>query len=439
MRKVLTGLLILFYGYSVSLFAQEAVPLTLHDALNSALANNKEIAIASFDEESAKAGFRQTNAVFLPQINLSYSAFGTNNPLNAFGFQLQQESIEQSDFNPALLNNPDATYNFMTMAEWKQPLLNMDMIYARKAANRQSDIYEFKTARAKEYLTFEVQKAYAQLQLAHQAEKVLEEALQTVNSIYKSTSDRFEKGFLQKSDVLNVQVQVTSVERQLAEAKSNVQNASDYLSLLMGRPTGSVYTVDAIDSTASVQTIPTQLPANRADFQAMQSAVAAQEMMMTSGKMSYVPKLNGFAEYLLNDNEAFGFSAGSYFFGAQLSWNIFDGTAALNKVKQQRIERDKLAEQLQYQKDQGQVELNKTIRQLQDARLSVRQQETAVEQASEALRILQNRYAQGMVTTNDLLQSQNILSQQKLNKAQAVFQFNTTSAYLQFLTSTTEK
>jgi outer membrane protein TolC len=73
---------------------------------------------------------------------------------------------------------------------------------------------------------------------------------------------------------------------------------------------------------------------------------------------------------------------------------------------------------------------------LQDARFSLLQYETAVSQATEALRILQNRYEQGLVGTNDILQSQTQLAQQKLYQAQAMFTFNTTQAYLQFLTTT---
>jgi outer membrane protein TolC len=439
MKKVLLGLLISTFSFSASLFAQEAVPLTLQDALDATLSNNKEITMAALDEESAAARFKQTNAVFLPQINLSYAAMSTNNPLNAFGFKLQQQSISQSDFNPELLNNPSATQNFMTKAEWKQPLLNMDMLQMRKAANQQIDVYTFKTKRTKEYLAFETQKAYAQLQLAHQAKSVLKEALETVKAIYTSTNNRFEKGLLQKSDVLNVQVQVTTMESNLSAAESNVQNASDYLSLLMGKPPGVVYTVDAIQKVNPIGNVEVQVPASRADFQAMQAAIAAQDMMVSSGKMSYLPKLNAFGEYLLNDSDALGFGSDSYLVGAQLSWTIFNGTATQNKIAQHRIERNKMSEQLNYQKEQSQLELNKTLRQAQDAHFSLQQHEIAVNQATEALRILQNRYEQGLVATNDILQSQTLLSQQKLNQAQAIFQFNTTQAYLEFLTSTTEK
>lgn len=435
MKKVLAAILI-FYFSIVSLWAQEVMPLSLQDALDATLINNKEIVLAKLEEEGATARFRQTNAVFLPQIRVSYTAMGSNNPLHAFGFQLQQQSITPADFNPELLNNPSNTQNFMTKAEWQQPILNMDMLYMRRAAHEQTAIYALKTKRTREYLTFEVQKAYAQLQLAQQAQLVLEDALKTVNSIFTSTRNRFEKGFLQKSDVLNVQVQVNAMERQFAEAKSNVQNASDYLSVLMDKPTGVVYTVNLIENIAVVDSIDAVIPENRADFRAMQSAVAAHDMMISSGKMAYLPKLNAFAEYLFNDAEALGFGSNSYLVGAQLSWTLFNGTATRNKIEEYRIERSKTAEQLQYQKNQSQVELNKTLRQLKDARFSLQQYETAVSQATEALRILQNRYEQGLVATNDILQSQTQLAQQKLYQAQARFTFNTTHAYLQFLTTT---
>jgi len=439
MNKILAGLVILSCSVTFPLNAQQSLPLSLEEALNSALKNNSEIIQASLDEERADAMFKQTNAVFLPQVKVSYTAMGTNNPLNAFGFKLQQQSIGASDFNPEVLNNPSATQNFFTKAEWQQPILNMDMLHMRRAANEQRAVYTFKSKRTREFLAFEVRKAYAQLQLAQQAKKVLEEGKETINAIYIATDNRFEKGLLQKSDVLNVQVQVSATESQLAQAGSNVRNASDYLSSLMGVNAGPVYTVDAIGDVLPAENADALLPENRADFQALQAAITAQDQVIRSGKMAYMPKLNGFAEYLINDNDAFGFGSDSYLVGAQLSWTLFNGTATRNTNHQQLIERDKMAQQLIHQKEQAQLELNKTLRQEQDARLSLQQYDAAVEQAAEALRILQNRYQQGLTSTNDVLQSQTLLSQQKLNRAQAVFTINTARAYVEFLTSTSEQ
>jgi outer membrane protein TolC len=327
----------------------------------------------------------------------------------------------------------------MTKAEWRQPILNMDMLQARQAAHEQFNAASFQSQRTRQYLSLEVENSYAQLQLAHQAKRVMEESLTTVNAVYQATNNRFEKGYLQKSDVLQVQVQVAATESRLAESRSNIKNVSDHLSLLMGAPINVIYAVDSIRQGEKQNVEEGGVPQNRADFLAMQSAVNAYDRMMQSGKMAYVPRLNAFAEYLINDADALGFGSDSYLVGAQLSWTIFNGMATRNRVEQQRIERNKAAEQLVYKKEQALVELNKTHRQREDAKFDIAQQNMAVEQAAEAFRIMHNRYQQGLVSTSDLLQAQTLLSQQKLNLAQAVFRFNTTNAYIKFLTTTSDK
>ena len=87
-------------------------------------------------------------------------------------------------------------------------------------------------------------------------------------------------------------------------------------------------------------------------------------------------------------------------------------------------------------KEQAQLELSKALRDLADARFAMQQQSTAADQAAEALRILQNRYEQGLVNTIDLLSAQTQLAQRQLALAQAKFTQNLTLAYISLLTAT---
>ena len=426
--------------YVTSISAQSSIKkLSLNEAITTALNNNKSIQIAKLDENIAASNYKQTEAIYLPQIGVSYTAMSTNNPLNAFGFKLQQKSITQNDFNPDLLNHPSGTPDFTTKIEVQQPLINMDMFYQQKAAAKQTEIYQYKTQRTKEYLSFEVQKAYLQLRLAYDAEKVLEEALQTTKSVYAFTENHFQQGLIQKSDLLNVQVQVTTVESNLSKAKSNIGNASDYLSLLMGQKSGFIYTVSDTESTAAAFTDTTGIAATRADFMAMQKAIEASDLMIRSNKMSYLPKLNAFGSYQLNDSRMLGFGANAYLAGVQLSWEIFKGNRTKNTIATETLERNKLNEQLAQQKDQSQLELSKALRDLTDAQFEIKQQKDAVVQAAEALRILQNRYQQGLVNTTDVLMANTQLSQQKFALAQAIFTANVTKAYIQFLHTSSTK
>ena len=415
--------------------AQEKLKrLGLQDAISAAVSNNQSVKLATADETIAKIKYRQGNAIFLPQASFSYTALSTNNPLNAFGFKLQQKLISAADFNPALLNNPASTSDFTTKLEIQQPLVNMDMLYQRKAAAKQADMYQLISQRTKEALGFETEKAYLQLQLIYEIQKVLKDAYATSRAFQKNAKDYFDQGLIQKSDLLNAQLQVTNLETQMNTITLNIADASDMLSILMNTSTGVIYQVDSIGKN-KITVDSLQVTDNRPDFAAMKKAMDSYDLMIKSSKMSYWPRLNAFGSYQFNDNSMLGFNANAYLAGIQLSWNIFNGNRTKTTISLQNAEKDKIRKQLELQKSEAELQVNHAKRQLSEALFAMKQHELAVEQASEALRVLQNRYTQGLVKTSDVLLAQTQLYQQKLNAVQSVFNYNTAVANLQFLTT----
>ena len=409
--------------------------LSLQEAITAAVSNNDAIKLSALDIQVARAKFHQTDAMLLPQANFSYTAVKTNDPLNSFGFKLQQGSIKNADFNPDVLNNPSATTDFSAKLELQQPLLNVDMLYQRKAAAKQVEMYQLIGQRTKEQVYYETEKAYLQLQMAYEENKVLHEALATSQAVYKTSKDYYDQGLIQKSDLLNAEVHVMNIETLVKSSQSGIQDASDMLSILMGRPTTAVYTIDPIAITNDVIADSAGLSNERSDFKALQKGMESYDMMIRSSKMSYLPRLNAFASYQLNDKNMFGFNANAYFAGIRLSWNIFNGNRTRNTISQQQLEKEKLAKKLDQQKSETQLQINYARRQLSDATFFMKQQRLAVEQASEALRVLQNRYTQGLVKTTDVLMAQTQLSQQKIGYVHAVFNYNLAAASLQFLTT----
>lgn len=414
-----------------------AVQLDLDQVLTATLAGNRELQAARLDEQVSLARYRETDALFLPRLDLSYTAFNSNNPLSAFGFKLQQQSITQQDFNPDLLNNPSGTADFTTKIELQQPLLSPDLLYQRKGAARQLESWQYRTLRTKEYLAYQAQLAYLRLQLAYEAVTLLESSLATVRALYTFTDNRYQKGLLQRSDVLNVQVQLAGVGTSLAKAKSNIANASDQLGLLMGKPGGIVYAPTSRLQPENGQLIAASgaVAAGRADLAALQKAIDAYDLMIRSAAMSHLPRLNAFASYQLNDNSMPGFGSNAYLVGAQLSWNLFNGNRNKNTIAGLRAEREKLQQQLSRQQEQSNVELQATNRAIADAQLEILQQKKAEEQASESLRVLQNRYRQGLVNTTDMLMATTQLSKQEFDLVQALFNLRAAEAYRQFLTT----
>lgn len=414
---------------------RKTIFLPLKEAVETVTTNNSAVQSAGIDKAIAYEKYKQTNAGFLPRVNFSYAGLVTDNPLNVFGSKLQQKTVAATDFDPSLLNHPGGVSDFTTKIEVLQPLVNMDAVYIKKSALVQVEGVQLKAQRTKEYLIFETQKAYHQLQVAHLAVAVLEEALATAKSIHDFTNNRVRQGLIQKSDLLNVEVQVLEIETNLNEAKANVLNASDYLSVLMDRPLGVLYTTEEMKQEASMEGTEADLPRNRADFLAIEKAMEATGLLLKSSRMQYLPRLNGFGSYQLNDKRLAGFNAGSYLAGIQLTWNIFDGNNTKRQIAGWKLEQDKLGIQLHSLQQENQQLLDKGYRDLANALFKINQQNLAIAQADEALRILRNRYEEGLVNTNDVLAAQTQLSRQKLMRAEAILNFNISQAYIRFLTT----
>ena len=185
MSKIKTILLTGIIFISTLGFSQDTLSISKKEIRQKASDKNLKIKIANKEFQSAQADYRQSNAVFLPNITLSHTGIVTTNPLMAFGSKLNQGILTAADFNPNLLNNPDKVQNFATKIEVLQPLLNVDGLYGRQAAKSKMEAYQLQTERTKEYLQLEVDKAFMQLQLSYKAVAVLEKANKTGNANLK--------------------------------------------------------------------------------------------------------------------------------------------------------------------------------------------------------------------------------------------------------------
>lgn len=432
-RITLIGMLLVVF-FNLDLQAQEKVAITKAEVLNKVSEHNTSIKISEEDFNQAKADYRQTNAIFLPNITASHTAIATTNPLMAFGSKLNQEILTQNDFSPALLNDPSQIENYATKFEIQQPLINVDGMFKRKAAKSKMEAMALKTERTQEYLAFEVEKAYMQLQLAYKAVDVLEKALEAANANKTLADNSLKQGYLQRADVLNVEVRVTEVQNQLQAAKSNVQNASNYLSFLMNDESYVVYTPTDSLTVSTFTMTDRSISENRSDIKAMQLASNAYEAMNKADKMAFLPRLNAFGSYELYDDQIFQADANGYLFGAQLSWDIFQGSKRFGKAQKSKSEFEKSKLEYKQYVSQSNLELNKAKRAFVDAENKLKLTTLALEQSEESLRIRTNRFKEGLEKTSDLLIAETQYSQKQLEYYQTIFEYNYAQAYLQFLT-----
>lgn len=413
------------------------IPLSLDSALARVRNNNLQLRLAQVDVAMARNITQQAKAVWMPQLQFSYSAYQTNNPLNAFGFKLQQAQVKASDFNPDLLNHPGNVALFQTQLQWLQPLINADKWMYRKILAGQSEMATLQTQRMGEALEAQVTEVFLQLQFLVATKKVAQQALATMEAFHAQAQHKFEQGLLPSSDLLMVGVQVKSTETQVYECERQIADVSDALGQMMHAPMGVVYAPLPLSLVAPIS-LDKDLPLERADLLWLKKAATTQELAIASTRNAWLPRLNGVAQYQRNDAKALGFGAGNYFAGLQLSWDILNGHQTKTKLASQQLEKQKLDQQYLLQVEQSALALQQVARKMQSAQFQQKQQVQAVQQAQEALRIVENRFGQGLSSTQLVLQAQVQLAQQKLGMEQAKWMEQTAFAHYQFLTRQTK-
>lgn len=418
-----------------SLSAQQYV--SLEEVLTKSQKNNLALKEKEINARVAKIDAQKMDGIFLPKINFAYTATRTNDPLNVFGTKLKQEIVQQSDFSPMLLNNPLAIENFNAMVKVEQPLFNLDGVFMRSANRAKANATRYEYERNKDYLTLQVKQIYAQLQILYEADEVLKKSKETVEANVQLVENMAEQGYAKLSDVLLVKVRMNEVENRALDNKLNIQNLSDQLYYLMGEETG-----DTLKPSEKIQGIEvdenslskTQFAMYRADLLAYQEGIEARRKMLQGYKSKFVPRINAFGQFEVNDSKFLEADAKNYMVGVQLSWSLFNGNKNRKDIQKSRAELRGTEVAYEDYLAKSRTEFSKAKRNIENAIAKISLAEKAVEQSKESYRIRTDRFKEGLEKTSDLLIDEAKLEAKELEYLQAVFQLKTAMYYLEFLT-----
>ncbi len=408
--------------------AQESLSMemTLSETIELALKNNWGVRRSVENLDIASGELKQSADVFLPKVQLSQSFVSTNDPLTAFGFKLKQSAITLQDFIPESLNNPSSINNFSTSIEVQQPLINIDGIKQRKAANYAFNASLENLEWSQSLSVLQAKNLYFRLQLTNKQREVLEYSLETTQLNYKVTSDLESQGLVNRADLLKAKLRVTEIESQLLAAEFEYIRASGDLAHFLDLPSHSQ--IDPIDS-IRIMDVPNdllavnQIPEARSDLKALSFQLLASDQLMKSSKTAYLPSLNLFGRYEWNDAELFGFGASNYLVGGKLQWDLFRGGNRMGQIRKATAQRN-LAE-LAYQEklSAGQRQLTQVQNEIRLAHKQLEVSELAVAQAEESYKIRNDRYQEGLEKTIDLLEAESTWMEKKLNKLKSLNQY----------------
>jgi len=426
-KKLIIVIVLLGLGRVISTSAAEkdsANVYTLQEVLQLAEKNNTEILKNLADINIAKADKQQALGAFLPSVELSSTYSSTNDPLYAFGFKLQQESVTAADFNPTILNNPETSNHFVTQLKVEQPLVNLDAWMEKSAAKFAYKANVLKAEYTMDHIIFIVKQTYYGLQLAQEKLQVISKAYKAATSYLSMAEDNLKQGYLKETDVLSVKVRLLELQAQQLEAQNQIHSVSEMLNFLIGNPINQPISVtDHIEKVDFNNTGLTSV-ASRPDVLAMQNGLEAQRLMQKSALMKFVPRVNGFGMYNMYDKDIAQFDANSWLVGINLQWKLFNGGQNLGKYNKARAQFHKSETAYTEYLDKGNMEIMQAQRNINVSESQLLSYQLAAEQSGESLRIRTNRFKEGLERTSDLLSAEAKFAESELKYLNAIYQYN---------------
>jgi outer membrane protein TolC len=410
--------------------------LSLAEAVEIARTQNFDIRAASSEHDAAAADFRKSSSVFLPQLSVSETFVSTNDPLNVFGLKLKQESVTAADFNPPDLNHPPAFQNFTTKFEAAQPIFNLDGFFGRHAAGKAADAAEMKLHRTQYGIELQAKSAYFGFILARQSLDVITQSLAAGTSYREQARNIYEKGLIQRSDLLMAEVRVSELETKKVETENTIADAESALRQVLGfpdsiriEPADTLTMVHFNNPGVNIDAVNRE----RSDMLAMQDGIDAFSGMKHMQMAKFFPSLNAFASYELNNPTLSGTSGRNWMVGAMLKWNILSGFDQLGEMQKAEAQRSSLETQYEKMKMINANEISSAVRSIDHTSKLVSLADATAEQAAEQLRIMADRYSSGLERTSDLLQAEASYSNARLGRLNALYRHAVSVFMLEFL------
>jgi len=437
---IMTSRLILFLAVLPAfVLAQE--PVSIQTAMRQAAGRHPQLKAAEARAGAARAQARQVTGFRLPSVDVSESFIRTNNPAEAFAFQMNQERFSMAEFgNPANdPNNPDLLNTYMTRAEAMMPLFTGGLLHARSAqARSMARAADLELERNRESVAFDAAVSWLNLSKAREYRDLTSRALATATAHRDRAKEYFNQGMLAPNDVMRADVFVAEMREYKTRADEQEQLAQAALNFHLGNPQeqpielGELIELENTES--STEHAVGQALDNRPDLQAARAKLKAGQKEVMATRSAFLPQIGLVARYDLYDEELFGDHGASWSVMGQAKLNLFHGGVdyhaqqkAVLDVRAGEADVNRFAEGVELEVRQAKAERASAVLRLEAAT-------SALKSGREQLRVTEARYAQGAAKMTDLLDAQTALRELEVRELSARYDKLTADFRIRFVT-----
>jgi outer membrane protein len=408
MRKSAVLLMILCCGMvcAANGFGQTRV-LSLEEALDIAIVASTTVGIYEERLLSSRQDVMRNHGRFLPNLYTTlYAGHTFIGPTQSIFIDPQGRPVQQNgqDFE----NYRFSIGSDIMLFDWGANVKNLS------SARRTSEAAGFDLQYQKDIVTAQVIRAYYDLVRKTNLKSVEEDAVEAAERNLEQVEAFFRIGSNTRADVLQAKVRLGNTQLQLITVRNNEDLARARLASLLNFP---LYEEFDVDSSLDINQVDPDFQqevdymlVHRSDLRASEKRVRAAADGLTAARNNRWPTLGGGMQYSWSDrkfpdNANFFNSEYSWGLGVQLTWNIFDRFATKSDIQRARASRRIAEEELKQAKLDAELEVKQLYLILKEGEERMRVSGETVVQASENVRLANERYRVGAGTMLETIES----------------------------------
>ena len=432
MRKIFVFALVGIIVNGIAL-SQQPRTITLEQAVTVALEKNKDLNTAQLEIEKADARVSEAWGYAMPSVDLSAN----------YTRSLERPVFFLPDFaNPG--SNKTVPVKIGTEHSWgmtlsaRQTIFNSTVIIGVGAAHIYSEAAR-ELYRAKKLETVSnVRKTFYAVLLASEARDLMRANLKNAEENLGNVRTMSKQGLVSEYDELRATVGVENLRPEVIRAENNYLLALDGLKSAMGIDASEQIVVDG---TLQFQQVPEdrvvsavdQVKESNAGLKALRLQIGVNQAFLNVERSNYLPMVSAFGnlQYQAAKN-TFNISTNDFFrssqVGLSLSFSVFQGFQTNARVDQAKVEVRKTEEQVANLENNLRTAAHSLVLQLRQSQQRIEAQRKTVEQAERGYKIATTRFLSGAGTQLEVNDAQLALTQAKVNRIQAVYDYLVASA-----------
>lgn len=401
-------------GLFVALTASYAAAETLEQAWTAALAVDHGLKASRDNSAAAGRQLAAAKAAHLPSLEMGagYVALTDLPTLNA-------NLLGQSFQIPVAQRNSAAYSTTATL-----PIYTGGRIeHGIAAASSSHQAAKFVETASEQSLKLRVAEAYVNVLRASRGLKVAESHVTTLEAHARDVENLAQQGMAAKNAELSSRVALLDAQQQVLQATNALDLARAAYNRTLGRALDQPVVLDDI----SPEPIEDAMPAltersltQRSELKAMDRQIAALRDQAVVVRRETVPQvgLSGGYDYLQN---RYLVHQGQWVVAVGIKWNAFDGGSSRNRGSAIDLQAAALSEQRDDLASVIGLQVRQSWLDVQTTRKRIDVTQSAVEQGEENVRVVRERYVNGLAPYTEVLEAETLRVNSETNHANSVY------------------